>query len=100
TADSSGRSRRSTPIENHVDRSPRDVRRRVAGTDVGPDVVCTVTVRTRPDVAGPAVACAPRGRTASFDWIVRAPSTTGPQLWYGEALSHGSGRETRYGTEK
>ena len=82
----------------HVERRPSAVRTSDAGTVAGPFVVWTTSDRRRPDGVGAADASTTRPSTPSFDCSVRAPSRTGPQRWYGDALSHGSGRETRYGT--
>ena len=71
-----------------------------AGTCSEPFAVCSVSVRSRPDGVTTPVASTTRASAPSFDCMVRAPSSTGPQRKYGEALSHGSGRDTRYGTLK
>ncbi len=95
-----GRSSRSTPTEIHVERRPSAVRTSVAGTDSAPEVVLTTSARRRPDAVAVPVASTTRASMPSLDWTVRAPMSTGPQRWYGDSLSHGSGRETRYGTLK
>ena len=53
----------------------------VAGTEVGPVVVCSVTVRSRPDDVGTPEASTILAGTSSFDCTVRAPSRIGPQRW-------------------
>ena len=63
----------------------------------------TVTSRSErmcPEGVGTVAASRTRESRSSFAWSVLAPSRTGPQRWLGEAESHGSGRDTRYGTEK
>jgi hypothetical protein len=82
----------------HVERSPRAVRRSETGTASDPAVVCTLSERSLPDGVATPVASMTRAPTSSFDCSVRAPNGSGPQLWCGDSLSHGSGRDTRYGT--
>ena len=58
----------------------------------------TVTERTRPE--GPfCVSRSAIGAESFSSFAAFAVSTsTGPQSWYGESVSYGSGTETRYGT--
>src|SRR5512145_1089897 len=88
-----GRSSRRTPNVTQVDLSPRAVRRSETGTDSVPAVVVTVSERSLPDGVATPVASMTRPSTPSFDCSVRAPNGSGPQLWWGEALSQGSGRD-------
>ena len=81
-----------------MERSPSAVRTSADGIVSGPSVVCSVSERSRPDGVGVPDASTTRAVAPSLLWMVRAPSSIGPQRWYGECLSHGSGRETRYGT--
>src|SRR5665809_59112 len=82
----------------HVDRSPRLLRSRLDGTLVEPVSVWRVSERSRPDGVGTPTASRTRSSTPSFACSVRAPNRNGPHLWCGDALSHGSGRDRRYGT--
>src|SRR5262245_23223735 len=90
----------SSPMVNHVERSPSAVRKSAA------------------PIAGPTVPLAPTPATCATRWdafsVVRTSSTgpdifsalasfagemaAGVQSWYGEALSYGSATDTRYGT--
>ncbi len=53
---------------------------------------------TRPAAFGDVVASMIGPVTFSALTIVCAVTGTGPQLWYGEMSSYGSGTETRYGS--
>ena|SRR5439155_10941067 len=65
---------------------------------VGPVVVVSESERRRPEGVGTPTTSRTRALTPSLAWTVRAPIRIGPHVWYGDAASHGSGRETRYGT--
>ncbi len=94
-----GRSRRITPTVIQVERSPSAVRTSEAGHCLG--ARCRGerrAIAAVPDGVADPVASTTRASAPSFACTVRAPSRTGPHRWYGEALSHGSGRDWRYGT--
>ena len=57
-----------------------------------------LSLPTRPAAFGTAVASVIGPGTFNALLIVCAVTGTGPQLWYGEMSSYGSGTETRYGT--
>ena len=56
-----------------VERSPRLLRSRLAGTLVEPVSVCRVSERSRPEGVGTPTASSTRSSTPSFAWSVRAP---------------------------
>ena len=82
---------------NHVERSPSE--RRAASPVIVrmPFEPTIVTERTRPDGA----AFVRTSSSVPRAWSRRSSSLalyrSGPQLWYGESVSYGSGTETRYG---
>src|SRR5437588_2664639 len=88
----------STPTLNQVERRPRRVRRSLPGTEVDPFVPTTFSVLIRPEELSSG--CRSTTRPGSFRTFASfAPvKANGPQLWYGEMESYGSGTETRYGT--
>ena len=70
------------------------------GTLVTPSVVSRRSDRTWPDGVAHARGVEHAGFEAELRLDGARAEEHGYQRWYGDALSHGSGRETRYGTEK
>src|SRR5439155_610309 len=87
-----------TPTLNHVDRSPRRVRRSLPGTATEPFVPTTFSVLIRPDEFNSGCRSVIRPGSFSFFASCAPVNENGPQSWYGEIESYGSGTERRYGT--
>src|SRR5437879_7326453 len=88
----------STPTLNQVERRPSAFLRAAPSTGRSPSAVTAVRVVTRPDgftAVRTSVTAPPR---CSVRPSFAPVNGTGPQLWYGEMVSYGSGTETRYGT--
>src|SRR5256885_1533088 len=85
------------PTSNHVERRPSALRNFVPRTGTSCVWATRSTVATRP-VASRRVLMSVSG-AGSFSALTTVfPVTgTGPQLWYGEIVSYGSGTDTRYG---
>src|SRR5439155_17222618 len=86
-----------TPTVNHVERRPIAERSVGAVTVSGASGVISVSRLTRPAAFLVVVASVIGPLTLSALLIVCAVTGTGPQLWYGEIVSYGSGTEIRYG---
>ena len=87
-----------TPTVNHVERNPIADRSVVAETVCGVSAVTRLSLPTRPAAFATVVASVIGPFTLSALLMVCAVTGTGPQLWYGEMSSYGSGTETRYGS--
>ena len=90
----------SIPTVNHVERRPSADRTVAAGTSVwSPAVSTSDSVCTRPEeLSDVRASAAARIGTCSALASAAAVNGYGPQLWYGEIVSYGSGTETRYGS--
>ena len=88
----------STETVNHVERRPIAVRSFVAGTLTGVNGVTKLSCATRPLPSGVVVASVMPPVSFSAFAIVAEVTGTGPQSWYGEMSSYGSGTDTRYGS--
>ena len=87
-----------TPTVNHVERRPIAERSVAAETVCGVSGVTRLSLPTRPAAFATVVASVIGPVTLSALLMVCAVTGTGPQLWYGEMSSYGSGTETRYGS--
>src|SRR5712691_9695403 len=87
-----------TPIENQVERSPSALRIAAPARTSEPFVAVTVAEPTRPDGFGVGARSSTAPGAFSSAPIFAPVNVTGPQVWYGESVSYGSGTETRYGT--
>src|SRR3954466_6372875 len=89
----------SRPTVNQVERSPTAERSGGAGTASDCSGVVSFSCATRPAWLG--VVVTSRTGPASFSDLSStvAVTGTGPQSWYGDSASYGSGTDTRYGTE-
>src|SRR5215475_9713819 len=86
------------PIVNHVERRPITARAVEPLIVFVPFVPTSVSVRTRPEGAASVRTSSRVPRAPSFLPSCAAPNWIGPQLWYGDSVSYGSGTETRYGS--
>src|ERR1019366_5439572 len=87
-----------TPTVNHVERRPIAERSVAADTVSAASGVTRLSSPTRPAAFATVVASV-IGPVSLSDLLMVCPVTgTGPQLWYGEMSSYGSGTEMRYGT--
>src|SRR3954463_16560339 len=85
------------PTVNQAARNPRPPGSFVPATGRSMDCAKRSTVATRP-VAFRVVLTSVIGPGSFSAWTTVFPVTgTGPQSWYGETVSYGSGTETRYG---
>ena len=82
---------------NQVERRPRAERTFADSMVDSPSAPIAVTDATRPEAFG--VVCTSSSRPGLFSAFATfaAGSAIGPQSWYGEIESYGSGTETRYG---
>src|SRR5206468_1062374 len=87
----------SRPTVNHVERRPAAARTDAAGTARACSGVVSFSWATRP--AGLGVVTTSVTGPVSFNALrsVDAVTGTGPQSWYGDSVSYGSGTDTRYG---
>ena len=88
----------SMPSENHVERRPIAASRDFAEIETVAGTVTKLSFATRPAAFGTVVASVIGESIFSAFAIACAVSGTGPQSWYGEIVSYGSGTETRYGS--
>src|SRR6185437_274405 len=94
-----GAASESMPRVNHVERRPTAVSRAFAETETVAGAVTKLSFATRPAAFGTVVASVIGESIFSALAIVWAVTGTGPQSWYGEIASYGSGTETRYGSD-
>src|SRR6266498_184463 len=87
-----------TPTLNQVDRSPRRRRRSPPGTATVLLVPTTFSVRMRPDELSWGWRSTIRPDIFSALASFAPVNESGPQSWYGEIESYGSGTDKRYGT--
>jgi hypothetical protein len=86
------------PIVNQVERRPSAARTAEPVTVRSPLAPTSVTERTRPEAAASVRTSSSLPREPSRLPSDVAENRSGPQSWYGESVSYGSGTETRYGT--